>query len=135
MKPAGISVGKVTASQGQTLTIPVALTYPAGTSALQAYQFDLSYDPNVLVPDATGADGTNTLSSGFAIVTNPTTPGRLRIAVFGSGSISASGTLLNLRFRVVGGRNSSSTLTIGGLLLNEGSPVAAITNGSVSVRR
>ena len=135
VKPAGVSIGKLTASQGQTLAIPVTLTLPAGTPSLRAYQFELSYDPNVVIPDGAGADGTNTLSSSFAVVTNPSTPGRLRIAVFGSGSISASGTLLNVRFRVVGGRSSASTLAFAGLLLNEGNPAATVSNGSISVRR
>ncbi|HUR99156.1 MAG TPA: cohesin domain-containing protein, partial [Pyrinomonadaceae bacterium] len=130
-----ISIGQIRASVGETLSIPVTFTYPAGNPALRAYQFDLSYDPNVVVPNGAGADGASTLSSGFAVVTNPSTPGRLRIAVFGSGSISSSGTLLNLSFRVVGGRNSTSALAIGGLLLNEGNPVGVASNGSISVRR
>ena len=131
---AEVSIGTVTTSTGQTISVPVTLKYPAGTSPLRAYQFNLAFNPNVVVADGPGADGTGTLSSGFAVVTNPSTPGTLRIAVFGSGSISGSGTLLNLKFRVVGGRNSTSALTIGNLLLNEGLPVASV-NGSVSVRR
>jgi Tol biopolymer transport system component len=130
-----VSIGQIRATTGQTLTIPVSLTYPAGNPALRAYQFDLSYDPTVIVPDGAGADATSTLSSGFAVVTNPSNPGRLRIAVFGSAAINSPGTLLNLKFKVVGGRNSSSPLVIGGLLLNEGSPVAVTSNGTVSVRR
>ena len=130
-----LSIGQIRATTGQTLTIPVALTYPGGTPPLKAYQFEITYDPAVVVPDGAGADGTNTLSAGFSVVTNPTTPGRLRMAVFGAGSISSAGTLVNLRFRVVGGRNSTSTLAIEGLVLNEGNPAATVKSGSVTVRR
>jgi Tol biopolymer transport system component len=130
-----VSIGQLRVAPGEAFAVPVNLTYPAGTAALRAYQFDVSYDPNVIVTDGTGVDGTNTLSSGFAVVSNSSVPGRLRIAVFGAGSIVGSGTLLNLRFKAVGARNSTSPLTVGGLLLNEGSPVGTASSGSVSVKR
>jgi hypothetical protein len=130
-----VSIGQLRVAPGEAFAVPVNLTYPAGTAALRAYQFDVSYDPNVIVPDATGVDGTNTLSSGFAVVSNSSIPGRLRIAVFGAGSIVSSGTLLNLRFKAVGARNSTSPLPFGGLLLNEGTPVGTASSGSVSVKR
>jgi len=120
--------------QNQVITIPVALKF-VGTTALRAYQFDLIYDPSVLQLEVTAVDTAGTLSSGLAVVTNGLQPGQLRLAVYGTNSISSSGTLLNLKFRVIGPIGSSSNLVFNGLMLNEGDPAAAGNNGKVTVRR
>jgi Tol biopolymer transport system component len=130
-----VSIGSIRAVPGQALTVPVMLKYPAGSPAIRAYQFDITFDHLVVVPTGTGADGAGTLSGNFSIVTNTSLPGRLRIAVFGSCAVSSAGTLLNLKFNVVGGKNASSPLSIGGLMLNEGEPAATTMSGNVTLRR
>jgi Tol biopolymer transport system component len=130
-----VSIGSLRATPGQSLTVPVELKFPAGTPAIRAYQFDVVFDPGVLAPQGTGVDNTATLSGGFSAITNTSNSGRLRIAVFGTGSIATGGTMINLKFTVVGARGSSSPLTFAGLLLNEGNPTPTAKNGSVTVRR
>ena len=119
----------------QTITIPVSIKFSRGSAAIQAYQFDLLFDPNVLVAESSPLETDATLSSGLATVSNVSTPGRLRVAVYGSRVVADSGTLINLRFRVVGSPGSASKLTWQSLLLNEGQPAVDTKGGSVIVRR
>jgi len=129
-----VTLPALKAGQNQVITIPVALKF-VGTTAIQAYQFDLIYDPSILQLDVTAVDTSGTLSSGLAVVTNGLQPGQLRLAVYGTNSISSSGTLLNIKFRVIGSIGSSSDLVFNGLMLNEGDPAAAGNNGKITVRR
>ena len=129
-----VTLPSLKAGQNQVITIPVALKL-VGTTAIQAYQFDLMYDPSVLQLDVTAVDTSGTLSSGLAVVTNGLQPGQLRLAVYGANSISSSGTLLNIKFRVIGAIGSSSNLVFNGLMLNEGDPAAAGNSGKITVRR
>ena len=129
-----VTLPSLKVGQNQAITIPVALKF-VGTAAIQAYQFDMIYDPRVLQLEVTAVDTSGTLSSGLAVVTNGLQPGQLRLAVYGTNSISSSGTLLNIKFRVIGPIGSSSNLVFNGLMLNEGDPGATGNNGKVTVRR
>lgn len=128
-----VTVPSLKAKPGDVLTVGVNLSAPS--SPLQAYQFDVLYDPQVLQLEATPVTTTGTLSAGLAAVTNAVQPGRLRLAVYGASPITAGGTLINLKFRVVGAFGSGSTLVFNGLMLNEGNPAAEGKSGKVTVRR
>lgn len=121
------------ARTGDVVTVPVTLGLPS--AALQAYQFEVIYNPGVLVPEAGPVDTAGTLSSSLAAVTNASQPGRLRLAVYGSSLISTGGTLINLKFRVVGATGSTSSLDFSGLMLNEGNPSSVGKSGKITVRR
>jgi Tol biopolymer transport system component len=121
------------AKPGDVLTVGVGITAP-GTPLL-AYQFDVLYDASVLQLEATPVDVSATLSLGLTAVTNTLQPGRMRLAVYGASPITSGGTLINLKFRVVGAPGSNSTLAFDGLIFNEGIPAADGKNGKVTVRR
>jgi Tol biopolymer transport system component len=129
------SLPALKAAPNQLITIPVSLTLSGTAAALEAYQFNLVYDPQVIQPDGASADTTGTLSSSLNAVVNKVEPGRLRLVVYGSNAVSISGTLINLRFRVVGRPGSVSTLAFDSLIFNEGSPAVEGKNGKVTVQR
>ena len=135
-------VGGVTASLpslkaqvNRVISIPVSLSLPPSATPLDAYQFDLTFDPQVIRPEGTSAETQGTLSSGLNAVVNNVEPGRLRLVVYGSNAIGTGGTLINLKFLVVGTPGAVSTLEFNGLLFNEGNPVVEGRNGKVTVRR
>ena len=128
-----ISLPALTAQIG-SIAIPVTLGNYSG-QVVTSYQFDLRYDPSVLVPDATPIALGNTISSGFAFEANALQPGILRVAVYGANSVPGNGTLLNLRFNVVGQPRSRSELTLENTLLNEGTPMVSIQNGRLTVKK
>src|SRR5204863_9546320 len=79
-----------------------------------SYQFEITFDSNVIQPQAQAAETIGTLSNGFIVTTNSTTPGRLRVSAFSSQPLSGQGTLLNLKFMAVGNVGSQSALTWNG---------------------
>ena len=136
-KPAGgltATLPSLRARPNEQITVPVSLKF-TGPTAIQAYQFDLLFDPGVLQLETTPVETSGTLSNGLAVVTNGLEPGRLRLAVYGTNRISTSGALVNFRFRVIGGNGSSSPLDFSGIMFNEGNPAVEGKNGKVSVRR
>lgn len=139
---ARIPAGSVTASlptlkavMNQTVTVPVGIKISGIIPPIQAYQFDLVYDPSVIQPETTPADLSGSLSDGLSVVTNVVQPGRLRLAVYGTNSIVSTGILLNLKFRVVGRNGANSTLAFSTLMFNEGNPAGDGKSGKISVTR
>lgn len=112
--------------------------------SISAYTVEVSFDPNVIQPDtAQPTDTAGTLTgSGFSVVADTTTAtGRIGIAASsGAATISGSGTLINLRFKVTGKANSVSGKTALSLTRtlfesNEGNPIAAtIENGIFRIK-
>jgi len=98
-----------------------------------------AFDPNVLQPATVAFDTAGTLSgaAGFTITPNTTTSGQVTISGFGTQQpLSGSGTLLFLRFTVVGMAETPTdrtNLTFTSFMFNEGDPAAATTNGSFIV--
>jgi Tol biopolymer transport system component len=119
----------------QSIVVPVTIKFQGEVPAIQAYQFELVYDPLVLQLQSAPLDLAGTLSSGLASVANGQVPGRLRVAVYGARSITDAGTLINLKFRVVGRAGSSSALSFTNLMFNEGNPKSADHGGKISVRK
>jgi hypothetical protein len=136
-RPAAVSVSlpSLRAAQNQIITIPVTLGLPASAGAFEGYQFDLVYDPQVVRPDAVSVDTSGTLSTGLSVVVNNAQAGRMRLAVYGASAINSSGTLINLKFRVVGKAGAESLLSFAGLMFNEGTPAVEGKDGRVTVRR
>jgi hypothetical protein len=99
----------VYAGAGSVITIPVYLTNTTNKQ-ISAYRFAVRFDPNVLQPEATAIETADSLSgNGFSIVSDTNTKGRIGIAGSGiNNSMTASGTLLYLRFRVIGSVNGLS---------------------------
>jgi hypothetical protein len=90
--------------------IPVQLANQS-RKQIFGYSFAVRFDPNVLQPEANATETAGTLSNGLTIVCDTNTRGRIGIAASNtSNAISASGTLLYLRFKVVGAPLQSSTV-------------------------
>lgn len=84
-----------------TFVVPIDVGDITGLG-INSYQFNLQYDPTVI--DPTGANfgcsttGTLTGNAGLAVICNVLPDGTLRVAVFGSGTMTGSGTILNITF-------------------------------------
>lgn len=98
------------AARESTVSIPVRLANQSGKQ-ISAYRFAVRFDPNVLQPEADIAETAETLSRGFTIVSDTKTKGRIGIAASNpNAAITDSGTLLYLRFKVVGAARQSTTV-------------------------
>src|SRR6185369_13106609 len=127
---------------GSSVSLPITVTDLTGLGA-RAYDLQVTYNPAVLQPLATPYDTSGTLSSGMIITPNATNSGHLIISAFQATDLSGSGTLLNLKFAVVGTAGQSTltfenytdpnTLVHAGFRFNAGNPQASTTNGSLSV--
>jgi len=139
---AGISVSlpvDATASTGTVVVVPVVVGNTSG-QGIFSYDLTVSFNPNVLQPATPVVDATNTLSgaAGFSITPNVGTPGQLTIGGFGGGAtaLSGAGTLIFLRFTVVGTAGTATgatALTFTSFVFNEGMPQAKPTNGALTV--
>lgn len=105
---------------GETVEIPIMLANSERTR-ISSYTIDVEFNPKVLRPDfANPVDTIGTLSENGFAVSADTRTARNRIGIAaGSGSslVDGSGTLIKLRFRIVG--RASSSITLGGRLLFE----------------
>jgi hypothetical protein len=121
----------VTPADNEVL-IPVAVQGAANKEII-SYEFDLSYDPAVIQPQANPVDLAGTVSSRLSVVANSETPGLLKVAVYGPAPLSGNGVLMNLKFTAVGAPGSVSPLTWERMLLNEGSPQSLTIDGQVEL--
>lgn len=127
-----VSLPQLTAASGANLTVPIAVGDLTGRG-VNAYDFTLTFDQNVLQLQNPAFDQTGTLSGAMTIVPNTTIPGRLRLVAFGISDLTGAGVLLNLKFKVTGAVGASSPLTWQVFNFNEGDPPANRVNGAVTV--
>ncbi|GEM_PF-1628499 len=127
-----VSAPPLSAASGASLTIPIT-TGDLTERGVTAYDFTLVFDQNVLQPQTPAYDLTGTISSAMTVFTNTATPGRLRLVAFGTDKLAGAGTLLNLKFNVIGAVGASSPLTLQTFTFNEGDPQANRTSGGVTV--
>lgn len=125
------------ASKGATVVVPITVGDTTG-AGIFGYDFTVTFDPNVLQPANPSFDTTGTVSgaAGFSITPNTGTPGQITISAFGTQPLSGSGTLINLRFNVIGTAGTTtgtSALTFQSFVFNEGDPAAQTTNGNFTV--
>jgi CSLREA domain-containing protein len=126
--PTGLSALKNT-----TLSIPVFVTDTTGYDIF-SYDFYFSYDSSVLSPETIPYDTAGTISSGATITPNQNGAGSLRISGFRATPLSGGGTLLYLKFNVIGNPPSCSSLSFPTFTFNEGQPAAVLTGaGSACV--
>ena len=96
-----------------------------------AFQFNLSYDPSILV--ATGYSTDGTLGEGFGMSINIDTPGRVSVAAAGVEPLVGGGTLLLLEFAATSTDVGHTLIAFEDALLNEGYPPLTTVDGSVTV--
>jgi hypothetical protein len=109
-----------------------------------SYDLSVTYDPAVVTPASPPYDIAGTLSSSMSITPNAANPGHLIISAFQSAPLTGAGTLIFLKFNVVGMTGQLTTLTFmdytdpggtfhPGFSFNEGDPMAITQPGSICV--
>ena len=99
-----------TAVKDSNISIPVSFSKSDSNVTVRSYSFQATFDPLVLQPQYAGINTSGSLSQGCSLTTNIATPGKIGVA--SSCPIStASGTLINLYFKVVGEANTSTGTT------------------------
>ena len=142
--PSGIPVvlPNVNATPGLIL-IPITVGNTTNQSII-SYDLNVDFNPAIIQPAVPPFDTAGTLSSAASITPNTNNSGHFIISAFQGLPLTGSGTLIFLRFNVVGTLGQSTTLVFAdytdptsvfhpGFAFNEGDPQAATTNGSVTV--
>jgi N-acetylneuraminic acid mutarotase len=114
------------------VTVPVSVSSITGKGVI-SYEFDLRYDPLVILPQEDPVDLSGTMSNGLAAVVNANESGLLRVVIYGPMPLDGIGLLINLRFTVLGAPGSRSPITFERILFNEGDPSVSTTDGSIKV--
>ncbi|HEX8198539.1 MAG TPA: dockerin type I domain-containing protein [Pyrinomonadaceae bacterium] len=98
------------APNGSVVSIPVWLNNDSN-KRISSFKFAVRFDPNVLQPEQTAIEATDSLiGNGFMVVSDTATAGRLGVAATSlNNAVSDSGALVYLRFRVVGANNDSAS--------------------------
>jgi hypothetical protein len=117
---------------GTNFTLPVTVGDTTGRGII-SYEFDLSYNPSVVQPQATPVDVTGTISSGMTVTTNVPSPGILKVVIFGTTARTGAGTLLNFKFTALGPTGSMSPLTWDRFMFNEDPDLDIPTNGLLTL--
>jgi hypothetical protein len=136
-------LGNVCGTVGSIVTVPIIVSNTTGQNII-SYDLNIDYDPTIVQPATPPFDVAGTLSSTMSITPNASNSGHLIISAFQGTPISGAGTLINLRFTIVGTAGQTSPLTFTdytdpgmnfhpGFVFNEGDPVAITTNGSICV--
>jgi hypothetical protein len=141
-----VSLPHVTGPMGSTLIVPITVGALTG-QGVKAYDVQVTFNPAIVQPDRTPTETTGTLSSTMLITPNATNPGHLIVSAFqATDLVGGPGTLINLRFRIVGALGQVSNLDFQdytdpgtifhpGFRFKAGTPVATPTNGSAHVGR
>jgi hypothetical protein len=96
-----------------------------------SYDCNIFFDPSVVQLQATPVSVTGTVSANGTVTTNEVTPGHLIISFFRATPLTGSGVLFNLQFTGIGAQGSTSPLTWGSFVYNEGTPGASPTGGTI----
>lgn len=140
----GISVSLPSISSPPGLVvIPITVGDLTGQQVL-SFDLNVDFDPAVIQPASPPIDQLGTLSSAMSITPNASDPGHLIVSAFQGNPLAGSGTLINLRFNVIGSTGQSAALAFANytdsnnvfhpaFMFNEGEPAASTTNGSVTV--
>lgn len=109
--------------------IPINVGNTTG-QGIGSYAMDVSFNQAVLQPQATPFDTAGTLSSGWLVTPNTSTPGHIILNAFNTTDMTGQGILIKLKFDVIGAGGSTSPLTFVSFTFNEGSPGDSDINGS-----
>ena len=127
-----VKLPQMTAPQNGKIVISISADGVADKGII-SYEFELRYDPSVMIPSADPVDLAGTLSRGLSFAVNDKEPGILRVAVYGPTPINGDGVLLNLRFTAIGSADLASPLTFKRIMFNEGDPQVTVADGKVEI--
>jgi cohesin domain-containing protein len=120
--------GNAGAGQGGSTTVPILVDVAAGFLGTDVV---IAYDPNVAL--VTGVTST-TISSIQTLTMNLSTPGVVRIALYGSAPLTGSGALLNLSFTSSGAAGRQTPIAFVSGEVNEGAITAMLIDGRYCVQ-
>ncbi|MCY2952927.1 MAG: S8 family serine peptidase [Planctomycetota bacterium] len=123
-----LSLPAITADRGAIVDIPLSL---ANVSGLRAADITIGYDAAVL---AAREARVGPLASGFSLAPNLSTPGTVRLSMASATAVSGSGALVYLTFEVIGPPTSTTGLSFGTALLNDGAISCQISPGTFTVK-
>ncbi len=123
-----ITLPETSGTVSQPLLIPVLAGSVTGKS-INAIEFTVSYDPEILRVDDIAQAGT--LTSGETAILNTSTPGSLQISWASVTPLDGSGVLLHIQATPL--KVGTSALAFDSFRFNEGSPAATLSSGSVTV--
>lgn len=128
-----LSVPGVYAVSGDTIDIPIEVSVPTGRK-FQAIQFNLSGYTDKL--EFLGTNFTNTLLGGTEWVhsVNPAS-NTIRFAASAPSSLAESGTILKLRFKIIGTASGQIPLKFSSVVFNNGLVPADTVNGWVKLEQ
>jgi hypothetical protein len=128
-----VSLPTMVSGGAATVMVPIIVGDTTGQGII-AYDFTFTFNTSVLQLQDPAFSTTGTLSNGWSITPNTSTPGSIRIVAFNTVALSGSGTLIKINFNVVGALSSSTPLTWTNFVFNEGAPAASpLTNGNYTV--
>jgi hypothetical protein len=131
-RPPMVKAPVVTTTPDSVIEVPVTIRGVANRGAV-AYNFELSYDPNVVRPLEDPVSVDDTVSRGLTVVSNAE-GGVLRVAAFGPAAISQDGVLIKLRFRAVGTAGSMTPLSWENVFMNEDVNGTNGVDGSIRIK-
>ena len=112
---------------GQLIEVPITVSDLTG-AGVTAYFAEINFTEAVL--NCTGVVKTGTLTSSWgAPAVNTSVDGKVTIGAYGVAPLTGQGTLLKVKFTVVGSTGQSSPLAFNVFQFNEGTPSAVTTNG------
>jgi len=148
-----VSLPHVPGAMGSVISVPITVGDVTG-QGVRAYDLQVTFNAAILKPCVANEcgggpsekpfDKNSTLSQDMTVTANANNTGHLIISAFQTDDVIGSGTLINLRFHVVGAQGQNSPLTFEdytdpnptfhpGFRFNAGNPQAATSNGSVTV--
>jgi hypothetical protein len=133
LKPVDITAGTAQVTPKSAITIPVSLAGDMTGRGVVSYQFELTYNPKVVEPQAVPVEIADTMSSRLFVTANTETVGVIRVVVFGAAPLESKGLLLNLKFTALGETGSSSPLAFQNFMFNEGEIRSATIDGNVQI--
>jgi hypothetical protein len=126
-----LGISNVSAPVGGLVVIPITASNTTGLN-ISALDFDIRFDAAVLSPATPVVSGDGTMTDGWTFTPN-VTGGKLLLSGITTGSLTGSGTLLNLRFNVIATSATSTSLTWAKSQLNEGTPCSSASNGTLTI--
>jgi len=131
-QPIFVSLPDTIVQQNEILLIPIRVNNVTGQNIF-SYQTIITFDQSVL--QVVECISENSLSSIWGNpVVNSSTPGQVSIGGFGTSPLSGSGSLVYLKFQVIGSEGSTSQLNFQNFIFNAGNPSVSTTNGSIQIQ-
>jgi hypothetical protein len=137
---ANASMPTQASKSGVALSVPVTVSDISGLK-IRSADFKVDFIGGVVQPAGNasnnwgvtlGSVGASNGGGRTLTVTSPS-PGTLVLSVFGVADMEGSGSLVDLNFNVIGQPASSTSLSFGSFVFNEGHPCTNTSNGFINV--